>query len=826
VVINAVAHAASSLTGAPGFSPSSIITLYGAGMAGSTVNASSVPLPTTLGGAVLTINGRAAPLFYVSPTQINAQLPAETLPGTATAVVSTGGVTSAPISFTVAPVYPGIFIFGNSRAVVQNQDFSVNDAPSPAAAGSFITAYLTGIGPVDNPVPTGQVTPSSPLARPTLQAVATIGGQVAETLFLGLTPGLVGVAQANLRVPQLAPGHYPLVITIAGVASNGPLVSVGNSPLPPSLGPLLEVSASSLGFGNVPVGQFAERTLTIRSTGDAPLTVQTLTVSGTGFALTSPPGTPFTLAAGGQQNVTVRFTPTAEGTQSGTLTVNSLTVTLLGAGLATQLNTPIIQVTPASLDFGSVALGQTADRTATVQNTGTAVLTVNSLSSSNPRFTVTTPTAPFNVAPKAQQIVTVRFSPAAAGAQTGVLSITSNAGPSAVALAGTGAAPASSPPSIAAVSVTVPDDDNISHEIQLADLDGDIRRVSFEWFSGGTSRRTLFMDSPTELNFAGFTSGTVVIPVAGFAGTARTMDRVEVQALDFRGQVSAKFSQTFSGAVPAPGVFLNQIDVSACPSIQATVAVTNVLGQAVTGLAGPNFTCKEDGAPLPSCLVQPAAAVKPLSVALVMDTGPGGGVGAIDSQRIAGKALVNSLGADDRAAIIAFGSPPVLLRDFTGGKDSLNQALDSLPSLSGAALYDALLMAVRVTEAETGRRQAIIVMSASDNTAGSRDAAAVITAARNSGIPVYSITFGGPATPAAIQSFLFDLSRQTGAPYRISSAGGLQGTLPNIGNALLNQYALGYTTPRRDGQSHTLEVSVVSNQRTGVASRTYSRCGP
>jgi len=197
-------------------------------MASSTATASVTPLPTTLGGAALTINGRAAPLFYASPTQINAQLPNETPTGTAMAVVTVGSVASAPVSFSVTAVNPGIFIFGNNRAVVQNQDFNVNDASQPAAVGSFITAYLTGIGPVDNPVATGVPTPSSPLARVTLQAVATIGGQSAEILFLGLTPGLVAVGQANLKVPELAPGTYPLVITIGGVPSNGPLVTVGN----------------------------------------------------------------------------------------------------------------------------------------------------------------------------------------------------------------------------------------------------------------------------------------------------------------------------------------------------------------------------------------------------------------------------------------------------------------------------------------------------------------------------------------------------------------------------------------------------------------------
>ena len=102
----------------------------------------------------------------------------------------------------------------------------------------------------------------------------------------------------------------------------------------------------------------------------------------------------------------------------------------------------------------------------------------------------------------------------------------------------------------------------------------------------------------------------------------------------------------------------------------------------------------------------------------------------------------------------------------------------------------------------------------------------MINAARNSGIPVYSIAFGGVTSPVVLQSFLFDLARQTGGPFRLSSAGGLQSTLPAVGQVLSGQYALGFGTTRRDGQVHTLQVSVVSNQRTGAASRTYSRCGP
>jgi adhesin/invasin len=81
--------------------------------------------------------------------------------------------------------------------------------------------YLTGIGPVDNPVPTGAAAPLTSLSWATLPNSATIGGWTARVRFLGLAPGFVGLAQANLEVPPgLSPGQYPIVITVGGVPSN------------------------------------------------------------------------------------------------------------------------------------------------------------------------------------------------------------------------------------------------------------------------------------------------------------------------------------------------------------------------------------------------------------------------------------------------------------------------------------------------------------------------------------------------------------------------------------------------------------------------------
>jgi uncharacterized protein (TIGR03437 family) len=112
--------------------------------------------------------------------------------------------------------------------VAQNQDYGLNTASAPAAPGSIITVYLTGIGAVDNPAGTGLAASADPLSRPVAEAEAYIGGQWARIHFLGLTPGLAGLAQANLQVPDLPPGDYPVLIRIGGVGSNTPLVVVGS----------------------------------------------------------------------------------------------------------------------------------------------------------------------------------------------------------------------------------------------------------------------------------------------------------------------------------------------------------------------------------------------------------------------------------------------------------------------------------------------------------------------------------------------------------------------------------------------------------------------
>jgi uncharacterized protein (TIGR03437 family) len=198
-----------SLTAGP-LAPGSVASILGASLAGATVS----------------VNGNAVPVLSAGAGRIDFQVPNELAVGAATATVANGCGTTSPTTFQVAQAAPYVRVRDNGDALTANQDNTANSASNPAKTGSVIVVSLTGIGPVDNPVATGTATPSSPFSKATLPVSATIGGWDTTVAFLGLTPGTVGSAQANLVVPGLSSGAYPVVVTVGGVASNGPTVYV------------------------------------------------------------------------------------------------------------------------------------------------------------------------------------------------------------------------------------------------------------------------------------------------------------------------------------------------------------------------------------------------------------------------------------------------------------------------------------------------------------------------------------------------------------------------------------------------------------------------
>ena len=209
--------------------PGSLISIFGSNFAATTLSATGWPLPKSLAGLALSIDGIPCPLLYVSPDQINAQLPFEAQPGSATAMLQLPQMPPAAIALTVAAAAPGIFTNGQDQPAVQDADGSPNGPGNPALAGSLISVYLTGQGAVAPHVASGMPAPASPLARAVFPVTAALGGRPAEIIFAGLSPGSVGLFQVNLRVPAIESGAQRLVVTVGGVSSNAGIVHVAGN---------------------------------------------------------------------------------------------------------------------------------------------------------------------------------------------------------------------------------------------------------------------------------------------------------------------------------------------------------------------------------------------------------------------------------------------------------------------------------------------------------------------------------------------------------------------------------------------------------------------
>jgi uncharacterized protein (TIGR03437 family) len=185
-------------------------------------------LPTGLDGTSVTVGGKPAFVYFISPTQINAQAP-DGVAGNAEVVVTNNGVASTAVN-TIADVFsPALFTWPGNYAVATRTDFTwavkngefpgVNTIP--AKPGDIIILWGTGFGPVNPAVPAGQNVAGDRSYSMVNTPAITIGG-IAVTEYFGgaLAPGNAGLYQLAFRVPQNAPdGDLPIVVQIGGISS-------------------------------------------------------------------------------------------------------------------------------------------------------------------------------------------------------------------------------------------------------------------------------------------------------------------------------------------------------------------------------------------------------------------------------------------------------------------------------------------------------------------------------------------------------------------------------------------------------------------------------
>lgn len=207
-------------------SPGGLGAIFGTSLAGAAVSVSSLPLPTTLGGVQVLVNGIAAPLLYVSPAQINFQVPFEAPAGSPVTVqLVQGGQPGPTVTVTFTGYAPAVFTYqrapGQLDPVIVHTDNTLVTPEKPAAPGEILTIYATGAGSLNNAPPSGAAAPTTPLATTRDLPTVTVGGASAIVQFSGLTPGFVGLLQINIQLPATLPAgpSLPLVITFPGASS-------------------------------------------------------------------------------------------------------------------------------------------------------------------------------------------------------------------------------------------------------------------------------------------------------------------------------------------------------------------------------------------------------------------------------------------------------------------------------------------------------------------------------------------------------------------------------------------------------------------------------
>ena len=188
-------------------------------------------MPTQLDKVSVTVNGKSAFVYYISPTQINVLTPPEAMNGPVEVQVTNNGTATAAFTAKAQPLSPSFFVFsGGTYVAATHANGSLlgpatlyPGATTPAKPGETIVLYANGFGPTSAPVQSGALSQSGTLSP---LPVLSIGGKTASVTFAGLVAP--GEFQFNVTVPaSLVDGDQPLVATYNGLTTQlGTLITV------------------------------------------------------------------------------------------------------------------------------------------------------------------------------------------------------------------------------------------------------------------------------------------------------------------------------------------------------------------------------------------------------------------------------------------------------------------------------------------------------------------------------------------------------------------------------------------------------------------------
>lgn len=210
--------------------PDSIASIFGSGMANGVYAVNSLPLPKSLGGTEVTVNGVAVELLYASPTQVNFLLPANTSAGAGTVEVKIGGLVAGRGSATISSVAPALF--------TATADGKGVPAGYSTFDGKTLTLLFNPNG-TSHPIDPGTAQRPNHLVlfgtgfrkRSSLSNVQVrIGGIICQVDYAGAQPQYIGLDQMNVVVPSSTrgSGEVNLLVTVDGKPANMVRVNIGN----------------------------------------------------------------------------------------------------------------------------------------------------------------------------------------------------------------------------------------------------------------------------------------------------------------------------------------------------------------------------------------------------------------------------------------------------------------------------------------------------------------------------------------------------------------------------------------------------------------------
>ncbi|MBS1877826.1 MAG: fibronectin type III domain-containing protein, partial [Acidobacteria bacterium] len=197
--------------------PGSAIQIYGTNLAPEIALAPNGTLPVILKGVSVWIGGLPAPLYYVSPNQIDAQIPFDLEPGRRYQIqVANPGGQSTAGWIQLVSVAPDIAATDAGFALAEHTDYRLISAGSPARPGETVILYLAGMGVTTPRVDSGVPSPAGGTAQPAVSPTLTVNGSPVTIDFAGLSPASVGLYQVNFRVPADAPAGLSKIVVTQG----------------------------------------------------------------------------------------------------------------------------------------------------------------------------------------------------------------------------------------------------------------------------------------------------------------------------------------------------------------------------------------------------------------------------------------------------------------------------------------------------------------------------------------------------------------------------------------------------------------------------------